>query len=799
MKKVFHMKIILFLAGMHLCFFLNAQHIDSVLDRLDKDYTQEKLYLQFDRSIYNAGETIWFKAYLFSGINLSLISKTMYAELVDDKGNIIQRITAPVLRSSVAASFEIPTSITGDRIYVRAYTKWMLNFDSSFLYVKALPLITKNAVVNKAVVSTAYLQFFPEGGDLIVGVPSRVAFKATDEHGIPIPVKGSILNASGKKITSFTSIHDGMGLFTITPMGLERYKAVWKDDHGQVRETLLPVAKKEGIVFEVNNTGTQINFTVNRSADTSSAYSEVTVVAQFQHQLIYHAKARVGTGSRISASIPVDSLPAGIAQLTVFDKNERPLAERIVFINQQDYYFITDLNSSVMNTSKREKNVIQIDVPDTLSCNLSVAVTDADLNASGENQDNIFAHVLMTSDIKGYVHNPGYYFSSEADSIIKHLDLVMMTNGWRRFKWEEVLANHWPVLKYQPEDYLSIEGKVYGIDKGLLRTKEVMGILQIKNKGTDILTSKVKDDGSFLFPGLIFYDTAQVYYQFNNDKNKDLTSRASFNIKSSLLNMPMSLQPQEAWMYGYSSKDSIVVKNKQVAERYFTQFTPQKTKVLQTVVIKAKQKSKKQLMDEEYASGLFSGGDDYTFITEDDPFANNSQTVLSYLQGKVAGLQVSLTGSSPSLSWRGGTPSLFLNESPAEVESIQSIPMSDIAMIKVFRPPFIGAFGGGSGGAIAVYYKKGRSRNDAKGLDHVTVTGYTHVKQFYSPDYPADQANSDPDVRTTLYWNPFVLTDKTHRRLFLTFYNNDITKKFRVIIEGFNEQGKLTRIEKVFK
>ncbi len=375
----------------------------------------------------------------------------------------------------------------------------------------------------------------------------------------------------------------------------------------------------------------------------------------------------------------------------------------------------------------------------------------------------------------------------------------MMTNGWRRFKWEDVLADRWLKLKYQPENYLAVEGKVFGIDKGLLRTKEVMGILQLKNQGNEMLTSKVEDDGSFAFPDLVFYDTAQMFYQFNNDKNKDLTSRASFNMKSSLLNLPMSLQPQVTWKYGYNMKDTVLTKNRQVAAKYFTQLTPQKTKVLQTVVIKTKQKSKKQLMDEEYASGLFSGGDGYTFITEDDPFANSSQTVLAYLQGKVAGLQVSLTGSRPSLTWRGGSPSLFLNESPAEIESIQSVPMSDVAMIKVFRPPFIGAFGGGSGGAIAVYYKKGVARNDAKGLDHATVTGYTPVKQFYSPEYPADSANTEADLRTTLYWNPLVLTDKTHRRLFLTFYNNDITKKFRVIIEGCNDEGKLTRAEKVFK
>ncbi|MEO6675059.1 MAG: hypothetical protein ABIN93_16630, partial [Ginsengibacter sp.] len=341
MKNVFCFKTSLIAMAMFFCFSLNAQRFDSVLERLDTQYPQEKLYLQFDRSIYNAGETIWFKAYLFSGISLSLISKTMYAELVDDKGNIIQRITTPVIRSGAASSFDIPATITGERVYVRAYTKWMLNFDSSFLYIKAFPLITKTAAVIKtAAISTTYLQFFPEGGDMVQGLLSRVAFKATDEHGIPVAVQGDIVDATGKKITAFTSIHDGMGTFTLTPAGTERYKAVWKD-HGQLRETFLPSAKKEGIVLEVNNIGNQINFTVTRSMDTSSSNSEITIVGQFQQQLIYRAKARLAAGGNLNATIPVDSLPGGITQITVFNKDEQPLAERIVCINQQGYYFIT--------------------------------------------------------------------------------------------------------------------------------------------------------------------------------------------------------------------------------------------------------------------------------------------------------------------------------------------------------------------------------------------------------------------------------------------------------------------------
>jgi hypothetical protein len=206
-------------------------------------------------------------------------------------------------------------------------------------------------------------------------------------------------------------------------------------------------------------------------------------------------------------------------------------------------------------------------------------------------------------------------------------------------------------------------------------------------------------------------------------------------------------------------------------------------------------------MDEEYTSGLFSGGDGYTFITEDDPFALSSQTVLQYLQGKVAGLQISGQGAEMNMTWRGGTPSVFYNEMQSDINMVQSISMSDVAMVKVFRPPFFGAPGGGSGGAIAVYTKKGANLNkDIKGLDFVNIPGYSRMKEFYSPDYSKyDDRHSHADYRPTLYWNPFILTDKDSRRVLFTFYNNDVTKKFRVIIEGCNTEGKLTRIEKIFQ
>jgi hypothetical protein len=124
--------------------------------------------------------------------------------------------------------------------------------------------------------------------------------------------------------------------------------------------------------------------------------------------------------------------------------------------------------------------------------------------------------------------------------------------------------------------------------------------------------------------------------------------------------------------------------------------------------------------------------------------------------------------------------------------------MSEIAMVKVIDPPFIGANGNGQGGAISVYLKKGVSASSVKGLDAVNIAGYSPIKEFYSPDYSSTNSDSS-DLRKTLYWNPFVVTDKTHRRILLPFYNNDMTKRMRVIIEGCNEEGKLTRVEKIIQ
>jgi hypothetical protein len=797
------MRIVLLIIALLFLSTSYAQKYDSVLQILDSRYPQEKVYLHYDKSFYNPGETIWFKAYLFMANVPSQISKTLYADLLDENGKVIERRTAPVVMSSASAAFDLPASLTSPVVYVRVYTDWMLNFDTSFIYQKPVPIVQVENKASKPAAPKSFLQFFPESGDLVSGVESRVAFKATDVHGLPYKVSGNIVDSKGKTITTFSSVHDGMGFFMLAPDAKEKYKAVWKDAAGKTQQTSLPTAKDDGVVLRLEQDAAGINFTLSRPETGSAHGGIVQIVGQMQQQLVYLANGNLSKSATVRGNIPVENIPAGIIQVTVFGGKNKPLAERIVFINKPDYYFITDLNSALKGTDKRKKNVLQIDVPDTLRTNLSVSVTDADINPQQKGEEDIFSNVLLTSDIKGYVHNPGYYFSSEADTVIAHLDLVMMTNGWRRFKWEEVLAGKFPQIKYLPGDYITLKGQVNGLTKSQLTGKELTGILEIDKK-QDFLNIPVEPNGTFSVPGLIFFDTAKLYYQFNNDKDKVLTSRAGFDVKNNLSKSLVPFKADTSSLFRLTlPNQSVLAKNKDLADKNIAVLDARrKVQTLQAVTVTGRQKSKKEIMDEEYTSGMFSGGDGYTFVMDDDISAKGALSVLQYLQGRVAGLQISGTGPQVSMSWRGGSPTLFLNEMQSDVNTIQNLSMADIAMVKVFRPPFYGAPGGGSGGAIAVYTRKGAAVNnaDVKGLDFAKIPGYSPTKEFYSPDYSKyDERHSDADYRSTLYWEPFFLTDKDTRRRTLTFYNNDVTRRFRVVIEGCNELGQLTRIEKIFE
>jgi hypothetical protein len=222
---------------------------------------------------------------------------------------------------------------------------------------------------------------------------------------------------------------------------------------------------------------------------------------------------------------------------------------------------------------------------------------------------------------------------------------------------------------------------------------------------------------------------------------------------------------------------------------------------LEEVVVKAKVKRPVDVLDENYTSGLFSGGDSRQFDVMSDPFGVAAQDIFAYLQGRVAGLQIINNGADVSLSWRGSTPDLYLDELKIEEDQMKVVSMNDVAYVKVYPPPFFGPTGGGAGGAICVYTKKGADNKPTPGvgLAFQLLAGYTTYKEFYNPNYELNPNDNKEDIRSTLYWNPYVLTNGKTKTVQIQFFNNDVSKRLRFVLEGINTDGKLARVEKIIE
>jgi hypothetical protein len=767
---------------------------------------QEKIYVHFDKNFYNPGETIWFKAYIFDGLERAVNTKNFYADLVDENGNVINRFTGPVGESSAAGSFVLAPNFPRGFIYFRAYTSIMLNGDTSFIFTKPIKIIGAGKNVVGKTLPAPTLKFLPEGGDMVDGNKTILAFKATDANGLPVFAKGYIKASDGSRLGDFVTVHDGMGWFTIDPKFGQTYTAVWKDAAGKEYTGALPSVKAQGISLQVADTKDGKKFLLQRSENINEEGKMLRIVAYMNQQLVYMAKINLTDNTLTSGIIPTKQLPSGILTITVFDKNFKPVSERVCFVNNHDYEFDGDAWIPVFNKNKRGLNTLEVMISDTFAANLSLSVTDADLNVpAGPFEDNIVSHLLLTGDLRGKIANPYYYFFSTADSAAIYLDLVMLTNGWRRYNWDAVINGNLPKALIKESNYLSIDGKLIGMQAGgFSPDTKLNGILQTKDSVKSFISLPVNRKGEAKTDGLVFYDYAKLYFQFN-DKNL-VFDKSLLQVSNGLFKSPARfVLDDESRKTGQEIDTNLIAKNvrnnSEEMKVALQRAKKEKEQVLQEVIVRGKVKTNEQKMDEKYASGLFSGGNAHSFDVANDPFGSSSLSVFQYLQGKVAGLQITTNGPSASMSWRGGTPVLYLDEMQTDVSLVSNINMNDVAYIKVFDPGSTGAISSSGGGAIVIYTKKGSDRNNndkSKGLDFVQIVGYTPIKQFFSPDYSVATLYNDlPDLRTTLYWVPYILLNKSKKRFKLQFYNSDTAHRFRVVLEGINANDKLIRIEKV--
>jgi hypothetical protein len=448
----------------------------------------------------------------------------------------LQHITAPIVFASAKGRFDIPKDYKGSGIHIKAYTNWMLNFDTALLYHKSMAILQDKSG-GKEPKST--LTFFPEGGNLVTGVQSKLAFMANAQSGTPVKAKGYIVTAAGKTVDSFATKHNGLGFILFTPAAGETYTAKWKDQWGTEYTSTLPAAKETGVVIKVSQLGNAARVVIERPENAPDNFHTVRLVATVHKQLVYRSNVRLADKTTAEAKIPLGELPTGILQITLFDANWMPYAERVFFVKNDEYKQAAAINVETKNLAAKAKNIIELEVPDSLLTNMSLSITDAD--AVSPATESIASGLLLTSDIKGYVHNPQYYFANNADSTNANLDLVMLTHGWRRINWQEIAQQKTPVINYPADtSFTSLNGTVFGATPAQLREAGSINlIVKTRDSSTQFLQMPLSGKGKFGYPNYLFFDTITVFYQFN--KKKELASAAAVAFNNGLLPAPKSI------------------------------------------------------------------------------------------------------------------------------------------------------------------------------------------------------------------------------------------------------------------
>ncbi|MCB0708227.1 MAG: hypothetical protein KDC15_02375, partial [Chitinophagaceae bacterium] len=608
-------------------------------------------------------------------------------------------------------------------------------------------------------------------------------------------------------VDSIASVHNGMGLLKFTPQAGETYVAEWKDNKGDYRRTALPQAQQQGILLHAEQLNGQLYYLINKPQNTDNLQT-LTVLATINQRPVYKATIQTNMQPQVNQKFDTKTFPSGILQLTVFDKNNQPLAERVLFINNKNYSFTTNLNVTQSSTQKRGKNKIEITVPDTLGSNLSLAVYDASLEQQQTGR-NIYTDLLLQGDLKGYVYNANWYFSDTATHAAEYLDLVMQTNGWRRYNWDKIIANQMPAINFTRDSYLSIYGKATNQNQQPVANKPVSLMLQTQDSAKQWYTPTTNKEGLFTQAGLIFYDTAFVYYKpLDTEKDLNIGMAKDFNGLSAIAlpqknlpGMPAVKEEEATAANTYTQSFITEIKNKNPG------FENQ-GKLMSEVIVKTNSRKNWKndplvKMDEKYATGSFRGGGlVYAFDLLHDDNAGDKLDIYNYLNGKVPGLSITYSNMGKTIHYGPDPLLIFVDENEQDNEFLRTLSIDDIAYVKVIE-----IYGAKPGlpPALSIYLKKGNDyevnfKNIPGKLTKSKFVGYSPIKEFYSPDYSVPNIKYNrADLRTTLLWQPYIITNKENKKNTITFYNNDISTKFKLILEGFNENGKLIHIEKLIE
>ncbi|MFN4145017.1 MAG: TonB-dependent receptor plug domain-containing protein [Runella sp.] len=779
------------------------QKIVSKLDTYERDSFHEKVYLHLDRPYYATGETIWFKAYAtFAADNSAdTLSRVLYVELLRKQTQ--QRVLSRKIRLNGGVGqgdIFLPDTLAGGMYQIRAYTQWMRNYTDELFFRKDIQIVRPDTPPSNLLPPNADdidVQFLPEGGQLVQNLESRIALKAIDVSGKGVEVAGFVLNQSNDTLVGFKSEHLGMGVFNFRPDAAEKYRVVVQKPNGQFVQVPFPKIEKEGFVMTVDNLSNKDNLRVfikhNKPAN---ATEEVALIAHNQGTVTYAAKANLSRPTSLF-NIPKAKMGDGIIHLTLFDQNNRPLCERLVFVRNAQPLHIS-LKTDKTTYDKRQKVTVEIEAKDAegkpVAGHFSLAATDADQIAESPFVSNIVSYLRLESDLVGPIEQPNYYFDSQQINAARHLDLLMMTQGWRRFVWSDIFKDKPSEPTFLIEQGISLTGKVLRPNgKAPDKPINLTFMLRQRDSSQVFLMGETTDKGLFAAYALDLTDSTDVLIQA-------MTTRGNRNLNISLdvfspapvtfVKVPFNpIQFDAAALQEYLRRASEYL----AIERRIRE---SREKLLQEVVIRAKR--------EQPDNRRTLYGRPSNTLKFDDTNSAGALTIFDVIQGRIPGVQVIGSGLDRRVQIRGAAnfsgivePLYLLDGVPVNRDAIQNIPPFDVEAVDVLKGAEASIYGSqGAGGVIAILTKRGNPNFDftqekSEGTLVCKIMGYSPVREFYAPRYDVPIPEHErPDFRSTLCWTPMIKTDNEGKAS-VSFFTSDAKPHLRISVEGTNGMGLL--------
>lgn len=787
-----------------------AELVEEKLEEYSTSFAPEKIYLHTDKPFYAIDETIWYTSYLVNGITHEKAEKSwvIHVELFDEQDSIVSKKRLFTNLYSVAGDIKIDKNWKPGKYVLRAYTNYMRNNSPDYFFKKEINIwdvdkldsLTTNSGKDSEITDNKTfkqikpdLHFYPEGGHLVENVRGKVAIKIKNVGLNNASFSGVIVNDKDEVVSDFQTSEFGLSIFTLSPKPSANYFAKL-EVNGVAYKYELPKALQNGFSLGALNTGNSI--IVNVNSNTPTGLLNTYLVAHQRGKLVL-GKFQSEQTNNYTFKIPTATLKDGVMHLTLFDTTGNPVNERLVFVSNKNEKGFLEIKKAKEVVGNRKEQTISITAKDNngnvLPSFLSMSIRD--LNAFPYNRfdRNIKTYLLLNSDLRGEIESPGYFFDGEFTKKKQYLlDLVMLTNGWRRFTWQDLLFEK-KKTPYSPEKGIYISGKTQRLKKpyGPIPAATRLTFYGENNISQEP-TIKTDITGRFSFGPFIFFDSIQTIvesritdFKSKDDKDRELLILVDQNENDSpelnRTSIKETMLSKELQLENYSKVTKYI--------RELNEELDQKIQKLDEVTVIA---NLEEAVDERQEQ--MNNSTDYGYPTNrldlETDYIESGQTIFDLLN-TIPG--VTAFNDSITIRQGTGTPLILLDKFPVEIEFLQSIMAAEVSFVDVLKGADAAFYPRGGNGVIAIYTKTGYSniyRNVKRkpGIIDFAAEGFYTAKEFYAPDHASGFDAVTPDIRTTLHWEPKIVIDSELGKD-ISFFTCDSDSDYLIEVQGISKSG----------